>query len=106
MPAALEALTKSYFDAEGVLGPQKYRLFDEFLKKASRIGHDLRCYEDAIGHIAHVRDQARLGETVDRAFPRGAKDAGFRDLLKVTLYPCQREGALFAARGGALDSRR
>jgi superfamily II DNA or RNA helicase len=99
-PAALEVLAKNYFDAEGVLGPYKFRLFDEFLRKASKIGHDLRCYEDAIGHIARVRDQARLREMVDRAFPRGAKDAGFRDLLKVALYPYQREGALFAARAG------
>jgi SNF2 family DNA or RNA helicase len=99
-PAALAALARNYFDAEGVLRPARFRLFDEFLRKASKTGHDLRCYEDAIGHIAHVRDQARLRETVDAAFPRGAKDAGFRDLLKVTMYPYQREGALFAAGAG------
>lgn len=99
-PAALAALARNYFDAEGVLAPGKYRLFDEFLRKASKTGHDLRCYEDAIAHIAHVRDQARLRETVDAAFPRGARDAGFRHLLKVSLYPYQREGALFAARAG------
>ncbi len=98
-PAELKALTRDYFDKDRVLKPDKFFLFDEFLKSASQFDHELRCYEDAIQHIAHVRDEAKLRETVDAAFDKDS-DTGFRDLLNVSLYPYQKEGALFAARAG------
>ena len=38
---------------------------------------------------------------IDREpFPRGIRSPAFKNLLKVPLYPYQREGALFAARAG------
>jgi len=80
------------FDSAGVLTPQGYECFDAFLKKATDLSSELRCYDDALAMIAQVRDdarrQARIESTVsDR-------------LLKAPLYPYQREGALFAARTG------
>jgi hypothetical protein len=96
----LKAIARDYFGKNGILKPDKFSLFDEFLRKASLVPHELRCYEDAIQHIVHVRDQATLRDTVDRAFADGEESAAFNELLKVPLYPYQRKGALFAARAG------
>ncbi len=99
-PPELKEIADRYFDRYGVLEPDQFFAFDDFLKKASSLTHELRCYEDAIQHIAHVRDQAKLRETVDRAFQDGAENAAFERLMKASLYPFQRKGALFAARAG------
>jgi len=80
--------------------PQGYSQFDTFMRKAGAIKHDLRCYDDTIEFIAQVRDQALLKKRIEKAFPSGASSAAFRKLLKVSLYPYQREGTLFAAKAG------
>ena len=41
-----------------------------------------------------------------QAFPQGAAQPAFADLLKASLYPYQRQGALFAAEGRPLPARR
>ena len=99
-PRALRSLAAGYFDTDGVLRDEAYMRFESFLKKAGALGHDLRCYDDALDFIAEVRDQVCLKERVDKAFPAGIRSAAFEDLLKVSLYPYQRKGALFAARAG------
>ena len=50
--------------------------------------------------VAQVRDRAELAARIKRAFPQGIRSAAFKKLLKVPLYPYQREGALFAAKAG------
>lgn len=102
-PKSLLELASRYFNppaADGILKPQGYFLFDTFMKEAAAIKHDLRCYEDAIKFIAQVRDQAQLKKHIEKAFPGEADSAAFRNLLKVELYPYQRQGALFAAKAG------
>ncbi|MBN1514973.1 DEAD/DEAH box helicase [Candidatus Sumerlaeota bacterium] len=103
-PAALRKLAAKYFGANELLKPEAYARFDVFLREASRIAqkadHELRCYEDTLGFIAQVRDQARRATAIDKVFPDGAESAAFKRLLKVSLYPYQRQGALFAARAG------
>ena len=42
----------------------------------------------------------RRQEVFDAAYPKGAKSAEMRGLLKTKLYPYLAEGALFAARAG------
>ncbi len=91
---------RDYFDGSGVLRADAYGRFDVFLKQAGAFAHDLRCYDDALDFIAEVRDRAALLERIDKTFPAGIESAAFADLLKVPLYPYQREGALFAARAG------
>ena len=98
-PISLETLAEGYFDAEGRLNEDAYVRFHVFLKKAAAFGHDLRCYDDALGFIAQVRDKAVLAERTNKAFP-SARSAAFKKLLKAELYPYQRTGALFAARAG------
>ena len=88
------------FGSDGVLKPNAFAHFEEFLCKAGRLEHDLRCRDDVLAFVAEVRDAERRGEKVIEAFPRGSRSAAFKDLLKVDLYDYQRDGALFAARAG------
>ncbi|MFO8058297.1 MAG: DEAD/DEAH box helicase [bacterium] len=99
-PATLKDLAGRYFDKEGVLTPEGFSRFDEFMKKAGKIKHELRCYEDALQYIAHIRDSNHLRERVDKAYPRGGQGTELKSLLKVPMYSYQRKGALFAARQG------
>jgi len=99
-PKALRDLSRQYFSGEGVLKPSAYGRFPGFLKKARNIDPDLRCYEDALAYIAEVRDQENLPKQVAHSFGHGISQALFRKLLKVSLYPYQRRGALFAAQAG------
>jgi superfamily II DNA or RNA helicase len=95
----LRERASKFFDGNGVLRPEAYGTLEAFLK-AGTGHHEVRCYEDALAFVAQVRDQARLAQRVDAAFPRGIDSSAFDKLLKVSLYPYQREGALFAARAG------
>ena len=99
-PESLLELASRYFNKHGILTPQGYSQFDTFMRKAGAIKHDLRCYEDTIEFIAKVRDQTLLKIRIENAFPSGVNSAAFRKLLKVSLYPYQRKGALFAAKAG------
>ena len=72
-PPPLAVLAARYFDREGVLRPRAFSTFESFLSKAAGFGHDLRCYEDALGFVAEVRDRSRREKAVARAFPRGAR---------------------------------
>ena len=99
-PAGLRTLAADYFGADGILQAGAYERFDTFLRRAGAFTHDLRCYDDALDFIAEVRDHAALAERIDKAFPAGVESTAFTHLVKVPLYPYQREGALFAARAG------
>lgn len=99
-PEGLRKLAAKDFDACGVLRERGYGRFDGFLRQAAAFAHDLRCYEDVLSFVAEVRDRAHLTERLNKAFPAGAESQAFKRLLKVSLYPYQREGALFAARAG------
>ncbi len=53
-----------------------------------------------LAFVAEVRDAEERRRRVAEAFPRGIRSAAFKDLVKLSLYDYQREGALFAARAG------
>ena len=97
-PPQLKAYARRYFDAQHRLKPEAFGRFHTFLKRAQSGEHEVRCYEDALGFIAQVRDKAALAHEVEKAFPSGVRSKALRKLLKVELYPYQRTGALFAAR--------
>jgi len=99
-PPELLRLARRYFDPHGVLQAETYMRFDTFLNGADKIRHDLRRYDDALDFIAQVRDRTHLAERIDKMFPAGVRSKPFDSLLKVSLYPYQREGVLFAARAG------
>jgi superfamily II DNA or RNA helicase len=99
-PVELARLAGFYFDGEGVLLAEGFDRFDDFVSKAGSFDHDVRCYDDALGLVAEIRDRKRRVDCLAKAFPRGVKNAALKKLLRVSLYDYQREGALFAARAG------
>jgi len=88
---------RKYFDAERHLLPESYERIDEILEEGRRIEGDFRCYDDALAFIAAARQHRERRTIVDRI----SRDRNYFDqILKVPLYPFQREGVLFAARAG------
>ncbi len=99
-PQRLRKLAGQYFDDSGILLPHAYLKFEDFLTAAHASKHDLRCYDDTLAFIAELRDRDILTKRIDKRFPEGIKSKDFTNLLKVPLYPYQRQGALFAAQAG------
>ena len=92
---AYEKLAKDYFDENHVLKEAAYAHIGSFLKQARKISDTFRCYKDAIDFIVDIREKAtreRIVKTYD--------DKKLDELLKVTLYPYQKEGLRFAAKAG------
>ncbi len=99
-PRALAVLAADYFGPDRVLRPEAFARFDQFVAKASRFDHDLRCHDDAVAFIAEVRDAQDRGRRIDDTFRKGIDSPALGKLVKADLYDYQREGALFAARAG------
>lgn len=99
-PSELRRLASRYFDREGILRLEAFDTFPTFLAQAARRPHEMRCYEDALGFVAEVRDARHRAERLAAAFPQGVRSPAFERLLRGPLYDYQREGALFAARAG------
>ncbi len=99
-PPELRRAADQYFIADGALRPSAFARIDRFLREAGRVKHELRVYDDAAALIAEVRDDCtRHARLHDRYGGRG-KATLWNRLLKVRLFPYQREGALFAACAG------
>jgi len=84
----------------GVLPVAHFAKLEAFLATAHKSEHEVRCYEDALNFIAQNRDAEERRRIINAAYPRGARSAALKDLIKTDLYPYQAEGALFAARSG------
>jgi SNF2 family DNA or RNA helicase len=98
--APLSRLAGQFFDDEGRLRADAFANFDRFLEKAVEHEPDLRCGDDVRAYLAELQDAVERQQRVAEAFPRGNRSAAFKDLLKVSLYDYQREGALFAVKAG------
>ena len=92
----------SLFDARhnGLLPEHRFGDLTSFISLATKSGHKLRAYDDALDFIAGVRDAEQRSAKLAKLFPRGAADPKLLSLLKAPLYPYQAEGALFAVRAG------
>jgi superfamily II DNA or RNA helicase len=101
-PAELQSTMRQLFDetSSWQLYPQRFVELPAFVDSVRAAGHDLRCAEDALSFVAEVRDGEIRRQTLTTAYPLGADSPELKALLKVELYPYQREGALFAARAG------
>ena len=73
---------------------------ENFLARAQKAGHEVRCQEEALAFIARARDSEHRRQVLDKAYPDGARSSGLKNLVKTRLYAYQAEGALFAARTG------
>jgi superfamily II DNA or RNA helicase len=101
-PSSLLPKAKALFDANAnwALRAEQLNQLEQLLQAAQAAGHELRCYDDAWQFVAQIRDGERRHAALVKAYPKGIADKALNKLLKVTLYPYQREGALFAARAG------
>jgi len=101
-PQAVRKAAAGLFDSEhaGMLPEGRFGELERFMTTASKSGHELRAYDDALDFVAGRRDADRRASKLEQLFPRGAADPKLRTLLKVPLYPYQAEGALFAVRTG------
>lgn len=88
-------LAKDYFNSDDVLKESAYAQFGSFLKKAKLIDDTFRCYQDAIDFIIDKQEKAEREKIVEQY-----NDTALDNLLKVTLYPYQKEGIRFAAKAG------
>ena len=92
---AYEQLAKDYFDKNRVLKKAAYARIGSFLKQARQISDTFRCYKDAIDFIIDIREKAKREKIV-----KTYDDEKLDNLLKVNLYPYQKEGIRFAAKAG------
>ena len=92
---AYEQLAKDYFDENHVLKEKAYAHFGTFLKQARKISDTFRCYQDAIDFIVDIREKATREKLVKKY-----DDEKLDELLKVKLYPYQKEGIRFATKAG------
>ena len=101
-PPPLRETAAGLFDVEhnGILPDERLGELEHFMTTASKAGHELRAYDDALDFVAGRRDADRRVAKLAQLFPRGASDPKLLALLKAPLYPYQAEGALFAVRAG------
>ncbi|MFQ5503035.1 MAG: DEAD/DEAH box helicase, partial [Phycisphaerae bacterium] len=99
-PPALRRLAASTFKSDGTLRLSAIGQFDTFAHKARKVRPDIRIYEDVLIFIARARDHMNRQKRLDRQYAGKTGTSALRRLLKVPLYPYQREGALFAAKAG------
>ena len=92
---AYEKLAKDYFDEKHVLKKAAYAHIGSFLKQARQISDTFRCYKDAIDFIIDKREKSTREKIV-----KTYDDKKLDNLLKVKLYPYQKEGIRFAAKAG------
>lgn len=90
-----QLLANEYFDVDSVLKESSYARFGTFLKQARLISDTFRCYQDAIDFVVEHRERKTRSKLVDEY-----DDVRLDSLLKVKLYPYQKEGIRFAAKAG------
>jgi superfamily II DNA or RNA helicase len=100
-PAELRILARKFFDAQGSLKPERILEFPGFLDASGRIGnHEMRCYDDVMAFVAEYQDKEHRAGIIASKLKQGIESQAFHKLLKTSLYPYQKEGALFAVRAG------
>ncbi len=97
---ALRTAANQYFDREGFLKEEALDGFEQFVRVARDSDSNVRIYDDALAFVARLRDDKRRRQAIEDRFERNGGTKRLAKLLKVNLYPYQREGALFAAKAG------
>ncbi len=92
---AFEKWSKKYFNSEGTLHEAAYADIEKLLQEATKINASFRCYDDALDLIIERRSATNRHAVIAK---KG--EALLYGLAKVTLFPYQKEGVLFAAKAG------
>jgi len=95
-PPALKKLASAFFSPSGILKEGAYRQFGEFLKEAQSLDPSFRCYDDARDLIAGMKDLEFRRGLINQKYT----DSYIDSILKVPLYPYQKEGVRFACTQG------
>ncbi|MEK7253304.1 MAG: SNF2-related protein, partial [Bacteroidota bacterium] len=98
--AEFRQLAEKYFDADLAILPESFPVFEKILEEARRLYEGFRCYDDALEFVLAQREMLRRNARLDQIFPQGIESEAFDNLLKIKLYPYQKQGVLFAARAG------
>lgn len=96
MEKEFRALAKLYFNDFEELLPSSYETFGDFLTEAKKLDEGFRCYKDAFDFILEQRERQRRIDIIKEQYDDKALDS----LLRVPLYPFQREGVRFCASAG------
>ena len=88
-------LAAPYFTPAGVLRPDAMGSIMEFLREAIRLDNTFRWYPDAFSFIVEKRDNLYRQQLV-----KSLSEKSLDTLLKVPLYPYQKEGVRFAFTAG------
>lgn len=96
----LRRLTKPLFDEDGFLKNDAHRDFPAFVHAARACSDDVRIYDDALEFVARLRDDEKRRDTVAKLYEGKAGAKALDKIVKTTLYPYQKEGAVFAAKAG------
>jgi superfamily II DNA or RNA helicase len=100
-PIRLLTQARHYFGDDGILKERHLLGLHTFLNAfPADNGHELRCYDDVMEYIASHQDAAHRRSIVESRMPEGSASLLLDTILKTSLHPYQREGALFALRAG------
>lgn len=90
------ALAEPYFTPDGAMCPEAVDTITDFFRDALLVSDTFRWYDDVMDFIMEVRDRKRR----ELFLAEDSADAVIDALLKVRLYPYQKEGIRFAYRAG------
>jgi len=96
----VKVLAGQCFDKEGFLTRWGFDNFDSFVAQGNSLNEDIYYHEDAMMFVAGIRDIKSRKERIDKIFSEGVNDKNIDKLLKMDLYPFQKEGVLFALNAG------
>lgn len=88
-------LSEPYFDSDGVMRPGAENNILDFLMAATRLDNTFRWYPDAFSFIVDRREYKTRTSAL-----QSITDEDLDTLLKVPLYPYQKEGIRFAYQAG------
>lgn len=90
----IREIASRYFDSQMRLRTDKYEDFEKFLDEAMSVDPAIKCMDDAMSFILEKRERIRRNLIAD-------SNSNLCDgLLKVNLYPYQKQGVEFAFRSG------
>jgi hypothetical protein len=92
VPRGFLALVERFFDRAGVLRPERYRDFGEFLAQAVQLDPRFTYRSEVLDFLVEASDREERSRRLEGYDTQG--------LLKHKLMPYQKEGVLFAARAG------
>ncbi len=96
----IRIITSEFFDEKLQIRLDAIDHFEKFIEDITKLDPDFRCYHDALDYIIEVRDTQKRKQQLDQKYNLEFEPTVLDDLLKVKLYPYQKECVLFAANAG------